>query len=165
MIRGKGLRGAGPSRLGGKAVNLVRLQELGHPVPPFYVISTEALRGEDLGPRLRPRPGATPSMAVRLLDARLRAALIEARVPFRFGIAEMREIVHLFLFATVEVDGCRATGVAAENLPPKWFTKERGTSYRADVEEMVGVVESACTAALASGRRESVFALWQAVFG
>jgi pyruvate,water dikinase len=50
VIRGERLRGAGPSILGGKAANLVRLQALGHPVPPFYVISTAALNGPDLGP-------------------------------------------------------------------------------------------------------------------
>jgi pyruvate,water dikinase len=47
VIRGERLRGAGPSLLGGKAANLVRLQALGHPVPPFYVISTAALNGQN----------------------------------------------------------------------------------------------------------------------
>ena len=52
VIRGERLRSAGPSLLGGKAANLVRLRALGQPVPPFYVVSTEALKGEDLGPEL-----------------------------------------------------------------------------------------------------------------
>ena len=62
-------------------------------------------------------------MSIRLLDWRLRGALVEARIPFRFGIAEMKELVHAVLFATVEVDGRRETGVAADNLAPKWFRR------------------------------------------
>jgi hypothetical protein len=83
-------------------------------------------------------------MSVRLVESRLRGALVEARVPFRFGIAEMNELVHVLLFVTVEIDGTRELGVAADNLPPKWFTKNPETSYRDDVAEMLGVIESAC---------------------
>lgn len=103
-------------------------------------------------------------MGIRLLEARLRGALVEARVPFRFGIAEMKEILHVVLFATVEVDGRRETGVAADNLPPKWFTKNPETSYRDDVEEMIDVIESACTSAKRGGERDSVFDLWYDVY-
>ncbi len=102
-------------------------------------------------------------MPVRLLDARLRGALIATRVPFRFGIAEMNEIAHVVLFVTVDIDGRREAGVAADNLPPKWFTKNPETSYRADVVEMIDVIESACAVALGSGRHDSVFDLWQRV--
>jgi pyruvate,water dikinase len=52
VIRGERLRAAPPGLLGGKAALLVRLRELGQPVPSFYVISTEALKREDLGPEL-----------------------------------------------------------------------------------------------------------------
>src|SRR3990170_634554 len=103
-------------------------------------------------------------MSIRLLEARLRGALIEARIPFRFGIAEMKEIVHVLLFVTVDVDGKRETGVAADNLPPKWFTKNPETSYRQDVEEMIDVVESACAVAGRSGAHDSVFDLWHYVY-
>ncbi len=53
-------------------------------------------------------------MGVRVLDWRLRGVLVRARLPFRFGIVELRELVHAFLFATVEVDGALEVGVAAE---------------------------------------------------
>jgi hypothetical protein len=102
-------------------------------------------------------------MSIRLLDWRLRGALVEARIPFRFGIAEMKEIVHVVLFATVDIDGKRETGVAADNLPPKWFTKNPETSYRDEVQEMIGVIESACAIAMESGQSESVFDLWYRV--
>lgn len=103
-------------------------------------------------------------MAIRLLEARLRGALIEARVPFRFGIAEMKEIVHVLLFVTMDIDGKREIGVAADNLPPKWFTKNPETSYRDDVRLMIDVIESACAIASRSGGRDSVFDLWDDVY-
>jgi pyruvate,water dikinase len=62
VIRGERLRGAGPSLLGGKAANLVRLQALGHPVPPFYVISTATLSAQN-----------GPDLGRELVDALLRA--------------------------------------------------------------------------------------------
>ena len=103
-------------------------------------------------------------MSIRLLDWRLRGALVGARIPFRFGIAEVRELVHVFLFVTMEIDGRRTLGVAADNLAPKWFTKDPGTSYREDAAAMVGVIESACAAAVRQRQQESVFDLWHAVY-
>ena len=102
-------------------------------------------------------------MSVRLLDWRLRGAPVEARVPFRFGIAEMTELVHAFLFVTMEIDGTRELGVAADNLAPKWFTKNPETSYRDEVAEMVDVIEHACGLARQAGSRDSVFDLWYEV--
>jgi hypothetical protein len=103
-------------------------------------------------------------MSIRLLEARLRGMLVPTRFPFRFGIAEMNEIAHVVLFVTAEIDGQRPTGVAADNLPPKWFTKNPATSYRDDVVEMVGVIESACEVARQSGSHRCVFDLWQQVY-
>ena len=86
-------------------------------------------------------------MGIRLLDWRLRGAIVGTRIPFRFGIAEMTELLHVLLFVTMDVDGQRTLGVAADNLAPKWFTKNPGTSYRDDATEMIDVIESACAAA------------------
>ncbi|MFN8186111.1 MAG: hypothetical protein U0R69_03425 [Gaiellales bacterium] len=103
-------------------------------------------------------------MSVRVLDTRLRGALVGTRLPFRFGIVEMTELVHVVLFATVEVDGVREVGVAADNLAPKWFTKDPDTSYREDAAEMVAVIEDACAAAVACGPCPTVFDLWHAAY-
>jgi len=103
-------------------------------------------------------------MSIRLLECRLRGALVETRVPFRFGIAEITEMAHVVLFATMEVDGRRQTGVAADNLAPKWFTKNPATSYRDDALEMIDVIESACSIGLRSGSHRSVFDLWHSVY-
>lgn len=104
------------------------------------------------------------NVSVELLDWRLRGALVRTRLPFRFGIVEMTELVHVLLFATVEVDGVRQLGIAADNLAPKWFTKRPETSYREDAAEMVGVIERACAAAARCGSRESAFDLWLEVY-
>lgn len=103
-------------------------------------------------------------MGVRLVESRLRGALVEARLPFRFGIAEMNELVHVLLFVTMDIDSTRQFGVAADNLPPKWFTKNPETPYRDDVIEMLGIIESACAIAGRSGRHASVFDLWYDVY-
>ena len=76
----------------------------------------------------------------------------------------MREIVHVLLFVTVDIDGNRQIGVAADNLPPKWFTKNPETSYRDDVREMIDVIESACTIARQSGRHNSAFDMWHHLY-
>ena len=64
----------------------------------------------------------------------------------------------------MDVDGRRTLGVAADNLAPKWFTKNPETSYRDDAAEMVDVIENACAAAARCRRRESVFDLWHDVY-
>jgi hypothetical protein len=102
-------------------------------------------------------------VSIRLLEARLRGLAVEARIPFRYGIAELRKLLHVFLFATMEVDGRRQVGVAADNLPPKWFTKDPATSYREDAGVMIGVIESAAALAREAGSVGSVFELWRRV--
>jgi hypothetical protein len=103
-------------------------------------------------------------VSIRLLDWRLRGALVDLRLPFRFGIAEVRQLAHAFLFASFEVGGERVDGVAAENLAPKWFTKDPDSSYREDAAGMVAVVEAACERARGRGACPSVFDLWYAVY-
>lgn len=103
-------------------------------------------------------------MGVRVVDWRLRGVLVRARLPFRFGIVELRELVHAFLFATVEIDGRREVGVAAEHLAPKWFTKDPDTSYRDDAAGMIRAIEEACEAAVRHGERDTVFDLWHGVY-
>ena len=46
------------------------------------------------------------------------------RFPFRYGIASMTDVPQVFLRAQISVEGKRQAGLAAEGLPPKWFTKK-----------------------------------------
>ena len=100
-------------------------------------------------------------MAVR--ETRIFTRELRLRMPFRYGIATMTEVPHLLLRATVEIDGQSFTGHAADNLPPKWFTKNPATSFAEEIEEMQEVIRAACAHAAAVGSASSVFELWQAV--
>jgi len=59
------------------------------------------------------------------------------RFPFRYGIASMTDVPHLFVRTTVTSAGASATGLTAEGLPPKWFTKDPATTFEQDLPEMV----------------------------
>jgi hypothetical protein len=78
-------------------------------------------------------------------------------MPFRFGITTMTRVPHLFLQAQVEIDGRLHTGVSADHLPPKWFTKDPASLYRDDVADMLTVIAHACELALESDASESLF--------
>ena len=86
---------------------------------------------------------------------------LRARMPFRFGITTMTFTPHLFLSVELSIDGQRISGVAADHLPPKWFTKNPHTSYRDDVTEMLGVIRHATDAAIQLPPSPSIYALWE----
>ncbi len=88
---------------------------------------------------------------------------LHTRIPFRYGIATMTHVTHLFLKVHVDIDGRTYTGVAADNLPPKWFTKDPDSPVEQDVEQMRSVIRSACSIAEAAGTASSVFALSKSI--
>src|SRR5215475_10136431 len=69
------------------------------------------------------------------------------RFPFRYGIASMTEVPHLFVRTTVTMAGKSSIGLSAEGLPPKWFTKNPATSFEQDLPEMLQVIGHAATLA------------------
>src|SRR5207247_4385697 len=62
------------------------------------------------------------------------------RFPFRYGIASMTEVPHLFARSTVTVGGKSSFGLSSEGLPPKWFTKNPATTFEQDLPEMLEVI-------------------------
>jgi hypothetical protein len=102
-------------------------------------------------------------VALRVLDADLRVLPMRTRMPFRYGIATLRALPHLFVRLSVEIDGVRATGIAADGLAPKWFTKNPATSTEQDIGEMFAVIEQACAFARAAAPAPTVFDLWRAI--
>lgn len=88
---------------------------------------------------------------------------VETRMPFRYGIATMTRLPHLFVRARVEISGREQLGVAADHLPPKWFTKNPATSFAEDISEMLAVIRHACEAASQLAPAPTVFAFWQAL--
>ena len=102
-------------------------------------------------------------MALRVLDTTLVVNNLTTRIPFRYGITTLTRVPRLFALATVDIDGHEARGVAADNLVPKWFTKNPETTFRHDLVEIIDVIKHACRLAVEAGAQPSVFALWQAI--
>lgn len=65
------------------------------------------------------------------------------RFPFRYGIASMTEVPHLFVRTSVTMAGKTSFGLASEGLPPKWFTKNPATTFDQDLPEMLEVISHA----------------------
>jgi L-alanine-DL-glutamate epimerase-like enolase superfamily enzyme len=88
------------------------------------------------------------------------------RFPFRYGIASLTEVPQLFVRARVVSGRDSHTGLAAEGLPPKWFTKDPDTTFEADLQDMFEVIAHAAAAASDAGRQPvTFFELWRALNG
>ncbi len=84
------------------------------------------------------------------------------RFPFRYGIASLTEVPHLFVRTRVTHEGKSSFGLAAEGLPPKWFTKDPKTTFAQDLGEMLRVISHATKlAGQIAQQRISFFELWQ----
>ena len=102
--------------------------------------------------------------AVRVRGYQLHVLNMRTRMPFRYGIASMTALPHLFVRLEVEVGGRAHVGLAAEGLPPKWFTKDPTTSFHADLADMFDVIRHACATAVDAGAAATPFAWWRAVY-
>lgn len=76
----------------------------------------------------------------------------------------MTEVPHLMLRAEVEIDGQVVWGHAADNLPPKWFTKDAEKPFDVEIAELRSVIDSGGAHAIRLGEAETVFEWWQAVY-
>lgn len=103
-------------------------------------------------------------MKLRVLEIDLHILNMRTRMPFRYGIATMTVLPHLFVRVKLDVDGRPQWGVAADHLPPKWFTKDPSTSFRDDVTDMLRVITAACKAARGLDPATTVFGLWQKLY-
>ncbi len=86
------------------------------------------------------------------------------RFPFRYGIASMTDVPHVFVRTLVRTGGAASPGLAAEGLPPKWFTKDPETTFAEDLPEMLRVIRhAAVTAAEAGAEPRSFYEWWRDV--
>ena len=102
------------------------------------------------------------SISVEKID--LNVLNMHTRFPFKYGIASLVALPHLFVRARVKIDGKTEIGLAAEGLPPKWFTKNPDAPFESDLDEMLTVIQNACDIALHSDAENSVFDLWQTIY-
>src|SRR3989449_7239323 len=87
------------------------------------------------------------------------------RFPFRYGIASMTDVPHLFVRTTVTVAGKSSFGLSAEGLPPKWFTKNPATTFEQDLPEMLEVIRHAANLAEQIAQAPvSFFELWRELY-
>jgi hypothetical protein len=98
-----------------------------------------------------------------LRSAELFRIQLRTRIPFRYGIATMTDVPHIFLRLNFDFDGRLQTGLAADHLPPKWFTKDPTRSLSDEVDEMLVVIRTAVSHAR-SARAATPFAFWRALY-
>lgn len=103
-------------------------------------------------------------MSVRVVDVQLRELDMQTRMPFRYGIAELRALPHAMVEVDCEIDGRRQTGIAADGLAPKWFTKDPSSSVEQDLRGMRQVIHSASDLASGLGVHTDVFQWWRALY-
>jgi Enolase C-terminal domain-like len=97
-------------------------------------------------------------------NIRLYTLDLRTRMPFRYGIATLTSLPHLFLELLLEIDGKVHRGLAAENLAPKWFTKNPDTTLQQDIAQMLTVIRAACRFAESAAPAASVFELWRTIY-
>jgi hypothetical protein len=80
-------------------------------------------------------------------------------MPFRYGIATLTEMPHAFVRLEVESGGRVWTGIAADSLPPKWFTKDPAEPFSEEIESMLEGIDHAVHCAL-DEEATTPFDLW-----
>ena len=103
-------------------------------------------------------------MSIVVEDIQMHVLNMRTRFPFKYGIASLVALPHLFVRVEVRVDGDRAIGVSAEGLPPKWFTKDPETRFETDLDAMLEVIGKATSFALKTREGETVFDLWMKIY-
>lgn len=101
---------------------------------------------------------------MNIVDTKIFDVPIKTRIPFKYGIATLTKVPYTFVKVTLEADGKQAQGIAADVLPPKWFTKYPDASLDSEIEEMRQVIEQACQIAIATAPEDSLFALWYTIY-
>ncbi len=99
-------------------------------------------------------------MNLRIVHADIHLLDLRTRLPAKYGIVTMTGAPHAFVRVHLEVDGQLQTGVAADNLPPKWFKKDPVQELDEETDEMLGVIEHATSTSTGLVGR-TAFDLWR----
>jgi len=82
-------------------------------------------------------------MEIRILSVDLERFDASTRMPFKYGIATMTHLPHVFLRVDALFDGVIQKGISADHLPPKWFTKDPEKDPLEEIEDMLLVIGNA----------------------
>lgn len=85
-------------------------------------------------------------------------------MPFRYGIATMTEVPQLVARLAFEIGGQTHHGLAADLLPPKWFTKDPARGLAEEIDEMLRVIRAAVRHAQ-DLRAATAFDFWRELYG
>lgn len=96
---------------------------------------------------------------LRLLEIKLFRMQMKTRMPFRYGIAELKELPHVFLSLEAEIDGKISKGIASDHLPPLWFTKNPDQPPDSEIAEMLRVIRNAVDESVGNSS-QTVFDWW-----
>jgi hypothetical protein len=89
----------------------------------------------------------------------------KTRFPFRYGIASMTDVPHLFMRTRVRTGAQSSTGLTSEGLPPKWFTKDPATTFEQDLPVMLDTIAHAARAAdVIGGTAVTFFDFWRELY-
>ena len=95
-------------------------------------------------------PDAAPRLRVR--EVLLCERLVRLRIPFRFGVATLREAPQAFVRLRVQrADGAEAWGMAAELMVPKWFDKDTTLTNEQNFQQLRDSLALAREAYLSAG--------------
>jgi hypothetical protein len=100
-------------------------------------------------------------MSIKILEAKMNVLDMRTRMPFKYGIATLTALPHVFVTVQADVDGKNATGIASDGLPPKWFTKNPDEPFRDEITAMMAVIRHAARIAEDMPPSANVFSLWQ----
>ena len=103
------------------------------------------------------------SRSFALIPVSFRTRWMRTRFPFKYGIAAMTELPHVFVVVEGSLGGVSWRGLASEGLPPKWFSKNPDTRFEEDLPEMLECIEHAA-GLVKETTSESVFAAWRALY-
>ncbi|MDE0838636.1 MAG: hypothetical protein OSB41_06225, partial [Kiritimatiellae bacterium] len=100
---------------------------------------------------------------ITVREVRFNVLPMETRFPFKYGIAAMTTLPHLFVTVLGECDGKAMTGLSSEGLPPKWFTKNPATTFEEDLPLMLETILNA--GSLVEGSLSGTFfELWKQLY-
>jgi hypothetical protein len=90
---------------------------------------------------------------------------VSTRFPFRYGIAAMTNLPHLFLRAEVSVGGKIVEGISSDGLAPKWFEKNPATKFEEDdLPRMHRVIANASRIACQLPESKNLFTFWRQLY-
>ena len=102
------------------------------------------------------------AVKIKVGETRFYMRNVRTRMPFKYGVATLTSVPILHLVTSLEVEGKRVEGFAADILPPKWFDKDPAKNYEENVADLLFAADAAANAyADAGNRARDFFAIWQ----